>query len=80
MIENLTKSQEISPSMSGAVDPERPVGRHAHRCMAGFADGHAKALKVSEIGLQFFPGKTGSGQTATSLEWLGGNNLFTGIL
>jgi prepilin-type N-terminal cleavage/methylation domain-containing protein/prepilin-type processing-associated H-X9-DG protein len=57
-------------------DPERPVGRHAHRCMAGFADGHAKALKVSEMGLQFFPGKTGNGQSATSLEWLGGNGLF----
>jgi prepilin-type N-terminal cleavage/methylation domain-containing protein/prepilin-type processing-associated H-X9-DG protein len=66
------------PSNTGWYDedPERPIGRHAHRCMAGFADGHAKALKVSEIGLQFFPGQTGSGQTATGLEWLGGNGLF----
>jgi len=66
------------PSNTGYYesDPERPVGRHAHRCNAGFADGHAQALKVSEIGLQFFPGTTGSGQTATGAEWLGGNDLF----
>jgi prepilin-type N-terminal cleavage/methylation domain-containing protein/prepilin-type processing-associated H-X9-DG protein len=57
-------------------DPQRPVGRHVKRCVAGFADGHAKALKVSEIGLQFFPGKTGDGRTATGTQWLGGNGLY----
>jgi prepilin-type N-terminal cleavage/methylation domain-containing protein/prepilin-type processing-associated H-X9-DG protein len=57
-------------------DPQRPVGRHVKRCVAGFADGHAKALKVSEIGLQFYPGKTGDGRTATGTQWLGGNGLF----
>ncbi len=57
-------------------DPERPVGRHVKRCVAGFADGHARALKVSEIGLQFFPGTTGDGKTATGLQWLGGNGLY----
>ena len=58
------------------TDPQRPVGRHAKRCIAGFADGHARALRVSEIGLQYFPGKTGGGKTATGLQWLGGNGLY----
>jgi len=57
-------------------DPERPIGRHGKLCVAGFADGHAKALKVSEIGLQFFPGKTGDGKDATGAPWLGGNGLY----
>ncbi|MGA2658477.1 MAG: type II secretion system protein [Verrucomicrobiota bacterium] len=57
-------------------DPERPVGRHLRRCNAGFADGHGETLRVSAIGLQYFPGKTMNGQTATGLEWLGGNGLF----
>jgi prepilin-type N-terminal cleavage/methylation domain-containing protein len=57
-------------------DPQRPVGRHHKRCVAGFVDGHADVLKVSQIGLQYFPGETENGKTATSLEWLGGNNLF----
>jgi prepilin-type N-terminal cleavage/methylation domain-containing protein len=57
-------------------DPQRPVGRHVKRCVAGFADGHARALKVSEIGLQYFPGKTGDGKDATGAQWLGGNGLY----
>jgi prepilin-type N-terminal cleavage/methylation domain-containing protein/prepilin-type processing-associated H-X9-DG protein len=56
--------------------PERPVGRHARRANAGFADGHAQWLKVSVMGLQFFPGKTPEGQTATGIQWLGGNGLY----
>ena len=36
-------------------DPERPVGRHLKRCMAGFADGHGESLRPGTIGLQFFP-------------------------
>ena len=64
-----------APSNTGWYDddPERPVGRHNDRCEAGFADGHASGLKVSQIGLQFYPGLTEQGQTATGL---GGNNLF----
>lgn len=57
-------------------DPQRPVGRHLRRCNGGFADGHAESLKVSAIGLQFYPGRTGSGQSATGIQWLGGNGLF----
>lgn len=57
-------------------DPERPVGRHLKRCMAGFAEGHAESLRVSAIGLQFFPGKTLDGKPATGLQWLGGNGLY----
>ena len=57
-------------------DPQRPIGRHLKRCIAGFADGHAEALKVSAIGLQFFPGKTSDGKSATGLEWLGGNGRY----
>ena len=59
-------------------DPQRPIGRHLNRCLAGFADGHAEALKVSAIGLQFFPGKTSDGRSATGIQWLGGNGLFDG--
>jgi prepilin-type N-terminal cleavage/methylation domain-containing protein len=57
-------------------DPERPVGRHVKRCMAGFAEGHAESLRVSAIGLQFFPGKTADGKSATGIQWLGGNGLY----
>jgi prepilin-type processing-associated H-X9-DG protein len=57
-------------------DPQRPVPRHMKRCVAGFADGHARALKVSEIGLQYYPGQTVDGKTATGIEWLGGNGLY----
>ena len=46
-------------------DPQRPVGRHLRRCNAGFVEGHVEAIKVSLIGLQFYPGKTATGQTAT---------------
>jgi prepilin-type N-terminal cleavage/methylation domain-containing protein/prepilin-type processing-associated H-X9-DG protein len=57
-------------------DPQRPVGRHVKRCNAGFADGHVRALKVSEMGLQYFPGKTLEGKTASGMPWLGGNGLY----
>jgi len=57
-------------------DPQRAVGRHLRRCNAGFAEGHAEALRVSQIGLQFFPGRTPAGQSATGIQWLGGNGLF----
>ncbi len=58
------------------ITPFRPVGRHAGRCAAGYVDGHAKAIRVSEIGLQFFPGKTADGQTAWGSTLFGGNGLF----
>jgi prepilin-type N-terminal cleavage/methylation domain-containing protein/prepilin-type processing-associated H-X9-DG protein len=57
-------------------DPQRAVGRHLNRCNGGFADGHAETIRVSAIGLQYFPGKSFSGQTATGIAWLGGNGLF----
>jgi prepilin-type N-terminal cleavage/methylation domain-containing protein/prepilin-type processing-associated H-X9-DG protein len=46
--------------------PFRPIARHAQRCSAGYVDGHVRLIKVSEMGLQYWPGKTGDGQTATS--------------
>jgi len=52
-------------------DPQRPVGRHLGRCNAGFADGHAEALKVSAIGLQYFGARLPSG-----IRWLGGDGRF----
>src|SRR5438876_575789 len=66
------------PTNQGYYDdvPQRPVGRHVKRCNAGFADGHAQALKVSVMGLQFYPGKTADGKTATGIKWLGGNGLY----
>jgi len=57
-------------------DPQRPIGRHTKRCNGGFADGHAEGVKTSAIGLQFFPGKTQDGKTATGIGWLGGNGLY----
>ena len=57
-------------------DPQRPIGRHVKRTVAGFADGHAEAIKPSTIGLQFYPGKTGDGKSATGIPWLGGNGLY----
>jgi prepilin-type N-terminal cleavage/methylation domain-containing protein/prepilin-type processing-associated H-X9-DG protein len=56
--------------------PQRPIGRHSKRCNGGFADGHAEGVKTSAIGLQFFPGKTNDGKSATGIQWLGGNGLF----
>ncbi|MEO7299155.1 MAG: type II secretion system protein [Verrucomicrobiota bacterium] len=57
-------------------DPQRPVNRHNKRCNAGYADGHGKAIKVSLIGLQYFPGRNAAGQVATGVPWLGGNNRY----
>ncbi len=57
-------------------DPQRPVGRHLKRCMAGFADGHGDSLPPRNLGLQYYPGKTPDGKTATGLQWLGGNGLY----
>ncbi|MBM3881556.1 MAG: prepilin-type N-terminal cleavage/methylation domain-containing protein [Verrucomicrobia bacterium] len=57
-------------------DPQRPIGRHRKRCVAGFADGHAEAIRVSAIGLQFYPGKAADGRSATGMPWLGGNGLY----
>jgi prepilin-type N-terminal cleavage/methylation domain-containing protein/prepilin-type processing-associated H-X9-DG protein len=56
--------------------PQRPIGRHNKRCNGGFADGHAESVKTSAIGLQFYPGKTQDGKTATGIQWLGGNGLY----
>src|SRR5262245_51203234 len=54
-------------------DPQRPVGRHIKRTNGGFADGHAEAIKVSKIGLQYYGV---SGVTATGIQWLGGNGRY----
>ena len=55
-----------TPSNEGYYDsdPERPIGRHNKRCNLGFADGRAAALRTSQIGLQYFPGKGPAGQAA----------------
>lgn len=57
-------------------DPQRPVGRHLRRCVSGFADGHGESLRVSALGLQYYPGKTLDGRSATGLQSLGGNGLY----
>ena len=66
------------PTNSGYYDdvPQRPVGRHVKRCNGGFADGHAESIKVSIMGLQYYPGKTTDGKSATGIKWLGGNGLY----
>ena len=57
-------------------DPQRPVGRHNHRCHGGFADGHAAAARVSTFGFQYFPGKDPSGASATGNPKVGGNGKY----
>jgi len=59
-------------------DPQRPIGRHNQRANAGFVDGHAAAIRVSLLGLQYYPGKGPNGQTATgNPRWAsGGNNIY----
>jgi prepilin-type processing-associated H-X9-DG protein len=59
-------------------DPERPVGRHNKRCNAGFADGHAGAIRVSLLGLQYYPGTGPNGQAAWgNRRWArNGNNIY----
>jgi len=57
-------------------DPQRPLNRHNGRCNTGYVDGHAQAIKVSLIGLQYFPGKDGAGAVATGVKWLGGNEKY----
>ena len=63
-----------TPNNSGYYDtsPQRPVNRHNKRGNAGYIDGHAEAIKVSLIGLQFYPGVGG----ATGVQWLGGNEKY----
>ncbi len=58
------------------ANPQRPVNRHNKRCSAGYVDGHAQAIKVSLIGLQFFPGTDASGKEARGAGWLGGNEIY----
>ncbi|MBI3853651.1 MAG: prepilin-type N-terminal cleavage/methylation domain-containing protein [Verrucomicrobia bacterium] len=55
--------------------PYRPIGRHNRRCTTGYVDGHAQAIKVSTLGLQYWPGKTADGRTAWGSEVWGGNGL-----
>ena len=59
-------------------DPQRPVNRHNKRCNAGFADGHAAALRVSLLGLQFYPGVDPTGRPAYGNPKWGssGNNRY----
>jgi prepilin-type N-terminal cleavage/methylation domain-containing protein len=71
--------QWLTPSLRAYysyLTPYRPIGRHSRRCTAACADGHAQAIKVSEIGLQYWPGKTADGQTAWGPEVWGGNGLY----
>ena len=58
------------------TDPQRPVNRHNKRCNTGYVDGHAQAVKVSLIGLQFFPGTDANGKEAKGAGWLGGNEIY----
>jgi prepilin-type N-terminal cleavage/methylation domain-containing protein/prepilin-type processing-associated H-X9-DG protein len=69
-----------TPDNSGYYDsdPQRPMGRHNQRCNAGFADGHAAPIRVSLLGLHYYPGKGINGQTAYgSRRWSSkGNNIY----
>ncbi len=59
------------------MTPYRPSPRHNGRCTSGFVDGHVAPMRVSDYGLQFFPGKTADGQMATSgAQPFYGNGLY----
>ncbi|MBI3853647.1 MAG: prepilin-type N-terminal cleavage/methylation domain-containing protein [Verrucomicrobia bacterium] len=59
------------------ITPWRPIARHSRRCTAGYVDGHATSIRVSEMGLQYWPGKTLDGQTAwAGAQPFGGNDLY----
>ena len=62
-----------TPNNWGYYDslPTRPVNRHNKRSNMVFADGHAAALPVSTMGLQFMPGVNG----ATGNPKWGGNGI-----
>lgn len=55
------------------TDPQRPVNRHNGRCNTAYVDGHAQAIKVSAIGLQYFPGTDAAGAVATGARNFSGN-------
>ena len=67
-----------TPTNRGYYDdvPHRPVPRHNKRSNCGFVDGHAQAMRVSAIGLQYFPGRDDAGNMATGVPWLGGNGRY----
>jgi len=58
--------------------PWRPFNRHSggKRCTDAFVDGHAEAIPVSQMGLQYYPGKDGSGALATGSPLYGGNGKY----
>ena len=58
------------------TDPVRPVGRHNNRVNGGFSDGHAANMRVSLLGLQYFPGMEPGYGAATGLVNQGGNGHF----
>ncbi|MBI3852081.1 MAG: prepilin-type N-terminal cleavage/methylation domain-containing protein [Verrucomicrobia bacterium] len=37
-----------------SAEPVRPINRHLGRCVTGWVDGHAQAVKVSTIGFQYW--------------------------
>ncbi len=57
-------------------DPQRALNRHNQRCTCAFADGHAAPVRVSALGLQYYPGKDPAGQSATGNPLLGGNGKY----
>ena len=57
-----------------ADSPARAFNRHGQRCNAGFADGHAEAVRVSALGFQFYPGRDAAGNVATGSPYYGGGN------
>lgn len=62
----------LTPSLRDwhpSVLPHRPIGRHARRCTMGNVDGHATSSKVSEMGLQYYPGKRALAKPRQVLQW-----------
>jgi prepilin-type processing-associated H-X9-DG protein len=57
-----------------AAGQRRPVNRHANRCQTAHVDGHVQSIKVSELGLQHFPGVAPDGQAARGDPILGTGN------
>jgi prepilin-type N-terminal cleavage/methylation domain-containing protein/prepilin-type processing-associated H-X9-DG protein len=58
------------------ADPRRPLNRHSGRGNMGYIDGHAEAVRVSMLGLQFYPGRGPTGALATGNPLMGGNGIY----
>lgn len=58
-------------------NPHRVINRHGSVAMMSWVDGHSSGTKVSQVGFQFYPGRTEAGEVALGDGIIGtGNNKW----